>query len=68
MKKNSIWARLYMFLVFFFLFAPIVVMILFSFNADIQDAAVRNRSGQEIWFLQFWNGFMLTVGSSKTEL
>lgn len=34
----------------------------------IQDAAVRNRSGQEIWFLQFWNGFMLTVGSSKTEL
>ena len=33
MKKNSFWANFYMFMVFFFLFAPIVVMILFSFNA-----------------------------------
>ena len=33
MKKNSFLAKFYMFMVFFFLFAPIVVMILFSFNA-----------------------------------
>ena len=32
MKKNSFLAKFYMFMVFFFLFAPIVVMILFSFN------------------------------------
>ena len=32
MKKNSILAKFYMFMVFFFLFAPIVVMIIFSFN------------------------------------
>ena len=33
MKKNTFLANFYMFMVFFFLFAPIVVMILFSFNA-----------------------------------
>ena len=33
MKKNTFLATFYMFMVFFFLFAPIVVMILFSFNA-----------------------------------
>ena len=33
MKKNNFLANFYMFMVFFFLFAPIVVMILFSFNA-----------------------------------
>ena len=32
MKKNSFLANFYLFMVFFFLFAPIVVMILFSFN------------------------------------
>ena len=53
MKKNSVWAKLYMFLVFFFLFAPIVVMILFSFNAGKSTSVFEG-------FSAYWYGEMIS--------
>ena len=50
MKKNSFLAKFYMFMVFFFLFAPIVVMILFSFNAGKSTSVFEGFSLK--WYLE----------------
>ena len=44
-KKNSVWNRLFMALVFLFLYAPIFLLIIFSFNAGNSSA--------------IWKGFSL---------
>ena len=44
-KKNSVWSRLFMALVFLFLYAPIFLLIIFSFNAGNSSA--------------IWKGFSL---------
>ncbi|HCO62959.1 MAG TPA: putrescine aminotransferase, partial [Clostridiales bacterium] len=45
MKRNSLWNRAFTALVFLFLYAPIVVLIVFSFNAGNSNAV--------------WSGFSL---------
>ena len=50
MKKNSFLAKFYMFMVFFFLFAPIAVMILFSFNAGKSTSVFEGFSID--WYLE----------------
>ncbi len=53
MKKNNFLANFYMFMVFFFLFAPIVVMILFSFNAGKSTSVFEG-------FSLFWYAEMIS--------
>ena len=50
MKKNSFLAKFYMFMVFFFLFAPIVVMVIFSFNAGKSTSVFEGFSLK--WYLE----------------
>ena len=50
MNKNKFLAKFYLFMVFFFLFAPIAVMILFSFNAGKSTSVFEGFSLD--WYLE----------------
>lgn len=65
MKKNSIFASFYIFFIMLLLYLPILVVVLFSFNANTGRTAAMSFTG---FSTQWYKGLFAPIGGYGTQL